>query len=67
MNEPKLDEMTMRDLFALFAMQGLIGCSEWRESLDEESATCGLDINFSDFTAFSSYEMADAMLKARNQ
>ena len=65
MSEPKLDEMTMRDLFALFAMQGLIGCSEWRKSLDEEGATCGLDP--SDFTAYSAYQMANAMLEARGK
>jgi hypothetical protein len=51
--------MTLRDYFAAKAMQGLIGCSDWRESMDEHNA--------SDFTAFSAYAMADAMLKAREQ
>ena len=53
------DGMTLRDYFAAKAMQGLIGCSDWRESMDEHNA--------SDFTAFSAYAMADAMLKARKQ
>ena len=53
------DGMTLRDYFAAKAMQGLIGCADWREGLDEDEA--------SDFTAFAAYEMADAMLKARNQ
>ena len=51
--------MTLRDYFAAKAMQGLIGCSDWRESMDEHNA--------SDFTAFSAYVMADAMLKARKE
>ena len=55
----KLTGMTLRDYFAAKAMQGLIGCSDWRESMDEHNA--------SDFTAFSAYAMADAMLKARGQ
>lgn len=51
--------MTLRDYFAAKAMQGLIGCPDWRESMDEHNA--------SDFTAFSAYVMADAMLKARKK
>ena len=65
MSDPKLDDMTMRDLFALFAMQSLLGCSEWRSGLDEEGATCGLEP--SEFTAYSAYEIANSMLKAREK
>jgi hypothetical protein len=51
--------MTLRDYFAAKAMQGLIGCADWRENLDESEQSP------SEFTAFSAYVMADAMLKAR--
>lgn len=53
--------MTLRDYFAAKAMQALLGCAEWRANLDDENNSP------SEFTAFSAYEMADAMLKARNQ
>ena len=53
--------MTLRDYFAAKAMQALLGCAEWRANLDDENNSP------SEFTAFSAYEMADAMLKARKQ
>jgi hypothetical protein len=55
MSEPKLDEMTMRDLFALFAMQAIIGRSDAR-------FTTTLD-----FVSGKAYQYADAMLEAREQ
>ena len=51
--------MTLRDYFAAKAMQALLSCAEWRENLDGKEHTP------SEFTAFSAYEMADAMMKAR--
>jgi len=53
MSEPKLDEMTMRDLFALFAMQAIINRSDGRFTTDLE------------FVSGKSYQYADAMLKVR--
>ena len=65
---PEEDESTtywhgldVRDYFAAKAMQALLSCASWRENLDGENRTP------SEFTAFSAYEMADAMLKAREQ
>ena len=54
------DGMTLRDYFAAKAMQGLIGCPDWRESAGEDA-----DMDASDYTALTAYQMADAMLKAR--
>jgi hypothetical protein len=51
--------MTLRDYFAAKAMQALLGCADWRENLDDSKQSP------SEFTAFSAYEMANAMLKAR--
>ena len=53
------DGMTLRDYFAAKAMQALLGCADWRENLDDSKQSP------SEFTAFSAYEMANAMLKAR--
>lgn len=52
MSEPKLDEMTMRDLFALFAMQGIISVGK---IADLETL------------ASRAYQVATAMMEARNQ
>lgn len=52
--------MTLRDYFAAKAMQGLIGCPDWRENAGED-----VDMDPSDYTAITAYVMADAMLKAR--
>jgi len=54
-----ISAITLRDYFAAYAMQALLSSNEWRENLDENSA--------SKFTAFSAYEMADAMLEAREE
>jgi hypothetical protein len=54
--------MTLRDYFAAKAMQGLISCADWRENVDEH---CMNDMEATQFTAITAYEMADAMLKAR--
>ena len=56
--------MTLRDYFAAKAMQGLIGCFTWRESVDEVTKD---DMEATQFTAITAYEMADAMLEARNK
>ena len=45
--------MTMRDQFAMAAMQGYCSDPDWR-----------LDMDFSD-TAHAAYSVADAMMKAR--
>jgi hypothetical protein len=52
--------MTLRDYFAAKAMQGMIGCPKWREEANEDP-----DMDVSTYTAISAYEMADAMLRAR--
>jgi hypothetical protein len=52
--------MQLRDYFAAKAMQGLIGCPDWREGAGED-----VGMNPSDYTARTAYMMADAMLKAR--
>ncbi len=54
------DGMTLRDYFAAKAMQGMIGCPKWREEANEDP-----DMDVSTYTAISAYEMADAMLRAR--
>jgi len=54
--------MTLRDYFAAKAMQGLIGCPDWRDGAGED---VGMDA--SDYTASAAYMMADAMLKAREK
>jgi hypothetical protein len=54
--------MTLRDYFAAKAMQGLIGCPDWRENVNENA-----EMEASEFTALTAYLMADAMLKAREQ
>jgi hypothetical protein len=54
--------MTLRDYFAAKAMQGLLSCADWRESVDDHVVD---GVEASDFTAFSAYAMSDAMLKAR--
>jgi len=59
LQKPLTAGMTLRDYFAAKAMQGLIGCADWRENLDDSEQSP------SEFTAFSAYVMADAMLKAR--
>jgi hypothetical protein len=56
--------MTLRDYFAAKAMQGLISCADWRENVDEH---CMNDMEATQFTAITAYEMADAMLKARGE
>jgi len=68
MNEPAFPTktghigMTLRDYFAAKVMQGLISCADWRENVDEH---CMDDMEATQFTAITAYEMADAMLKAR--
>jgi len=59
LQKPLTAGMTLRDYFAAKAMQALLGCADWRENLDDSEQSP------SDFTAFSAYEMANAMLKAR--
>ena len=56
--------LTVRDYFAAKAMQGLVGCFTWRESVDEITED---DTEATHYTAIMAYEMADAMLKARGQ
>jgi hypothetical protein len=59
LQKPLTAGMTLRDYFAAKAMQALLGCADWRENLDDSKQSP------SEFTAFSAYEMANAMLKAR--
>lgn len=54
MSDAKLDDMTMRDLFALFAMQGLIQHFDFGTFRDDPMRLAGW-----------SYDAADAMLKVR--
>lgn len=56
----KFNGMTLRDYFAAKAMHGLISCPNWREEAGED-----LDMDISKYTAISAYEMADAMMRAR--
>ena len=48
-----LSEMTLRDFFAVFAMQAYCSSPEWREDTDIDQ------------TANAAYWMADEMMKAR--
>ena len=48
-----LEEMTLKDFIAIFAMQALLSDSDWRSDMD-----------FND-TAVAAFTMADEMLKAR--
>ena len=57
---PAKDGMTMRDYFAAKAMQGLMGRS-WANT-----ATGKFPENLHDIWATAAYQMADAMLKARD-
>lgn len=54
MNEPKLEEMTLRDLIAIFAMQGFL-------------ASAKLGVFSDDRIARASYSLAEAMLEARSE
>lgn len=56
MSDAKLDDMTMRDLFALFAMQGIL----------TRNKNVDLTLNEVEIVALDSYTMADAMLKVRS-
>jgi len=49
-----LEEMTLKDFIAIFAMQALLSDSDWRSDMD-----------FND-TAFAAFTMADEMMEARN-
>lgn len=53
MKDPKLEEMTMRDLFAMFAVQGMLSDPNTRQSWA--------------FFARDAYELADEMLKRREE
>ena len=53
MKDPKLEEMTMRDLFAMFAMVGLLSDPNTRQSWA--------------FFARDAYDMANAMLEKRHE
>jgi hypothetical protein len=52
-NTTMAEGMDLRDLFAGFAMQGLLSDSDWRQDMD-----------FSE-TANAAFKQADAMMKAR--
>jgi hypothetical protein len=64
MNQKEQDRLAveLRDFFAAHAMQGLIGCTEWRE-------ICGEDfgLNVEQPTAIYAYKVADSMMKARDK
>lgn len=67
MSDPKLDEMTMRDLFALFAMQGIITDPEMSGLANDCQEQLGKEVDFFDFCAKTAYGYAEAMLKVREQ
>ena len=49
-----LEEITLKDFIAIFAMQALLSDSDWRSDMD-----------FND-TAVAAFSMADEMMEARN-
>jgi hypothetical protein len=49
-----LEEMTLKDFIAIFAMQALLSDSDWRSDMD-----------FND-TAFAAFTMANEMMEVRN-
>ena len=49
-----LEEMTLKDFIAIFAMQALLSDSDWRSDMD-----------FND-TAAAAFSMANEMMEARN-
>lgn len=51
---PGIDQITLRDFFAVFAMQAYMQNEVWRNETFEQAAK-------------QSYAVADAMLKAREQ
>jgi len=51
----KMHGMTLRDYFAVKAMQALLSDLSWREDMNAQK------------TAYAAYDLADAMLKAREQ
>ena len=53
--EPRLDEMTLRDLMAMFAMMGLLNRNQNMDSTKSER----------EFNARDSYLQADAMIEER--
>lgn len=55
--------MTLRDYFAAKAIIALMQDSRWVNSLDNHAVKNGL--KFKDALAFDAYQLADAMLKAR--
>ena len=57
MDEPKLEDMTLRDLMAMFAMMGLLNRNQNTDSTKSER----------EFNARDSYAQADAMLKERKK
>ena len=55
--EPRLDEMTLRDLMAMFAMMGLLNRNQNMDSTKSER----------EFNARDSYAQADAMIEERSK
>jgi hypothetical protein len=57
--------MTLRDYFAGQALTGLLSNEQWCRRLDKAAAK--QVVGFKEAVAFSAYEMADKMLKARKR
>ena len=56
MDEPKLEDMTLRDLMAMFAMMGLVsGTTMWSHDADDTGISGG------------AYAIADAMIEERSK
>jgi hypothetical protein len=63
--EVQYSGMTLRDYFAAKALVALASSEVWLKGMDKAAAQAGIE--FKDSLAFSSYRMADAMLRARSQ
>ena len=60
-SSPYQEGMTLRDYFAAKAVNGVLGCDNWKDL----GMTLTNGINISENIAKYSYELADAMLKQR--
>ena len=60
--EPRLDEMTLRDLMAMFAMQGLVAHGGWQAEYHiPEAGIAGVTV------AEEAYKYAAAMIEERSK
>lgn len=62
MDEPKLEDMTLRDLMAMFAMQGLVAHGGWQAEYHiPEAGIAGVTV------AEEAYKYAAAMIEERSK